>query len=78
MCDCIKQVNEELAKSQYPNTMVEPPLFGTPVAFVVTCKRDENVRAKPKVMMASHCPFCGEKYPKNAGTLSEIFEAVSP
>lgn len=75
MCDCIKKVNAELAESQSPNTMIETPLFGTPRAFVVTTKRHAGLRGKKYAampMFATYCPFCGEKYPENAGTVSEI------
>lgn len=64
MCDCVTRINADLVESQFPNTMIEMPLFGPQVTFVLTCKRHETVREKPKRMTASHCPFCGEKYPR--------------
>lgn len=62
MCDCIEKCNADLAQSEFPNTMIEYPLWGPKMTFVVTCKRDEKVRQKPKRLFASYCPFCGEKY----------------
>jgi hypothetical protein len=62
MCDCIKKINAGLAASEFPNTLVEYPLFGPQVTFVVTCKRSDRAREKPKRMLATYCPFCGEKY----------------
>jgi len=64
MCDCVHRINAGLAKSEFPNTMVEYPLFGEPVTFVLTCKREEKVRQKPKRVFATYCPFCGVKYSK--------------
>lgn len=71
ICDCVKLINADLAKRELPNTMIETPLFGPQITFVLTCKRHENVRSKPKRVFASYCPFCGEKYPNHAATISD-------
>ena len=63
MCDCVKTVNELLAQH---NTKVELPWFGPQQVFVTTIKIDQKKRGNPKSMFASHCPFCGEKYPPYA------------
>lgn len=62
MCECAALVNKSLADSEHPNTMVETPMWGPQITFVVTCKRDERIRGKPKRVFASYCPFCGVKY----------------
>jgi hypothetical protein len=67
MCDCIQDVNKFLAEH---NTKIEMPWFGPQRPFVQTMKVDEKRRGKPRMMFASCCPFCGEKYPEAAKTLS--------
>lgn len=61
MCDCIKTVNEFLALH---NTKIELPWMGPQRPFVQTMKLDDKKRGKPKMMFASCCPFCGERYPE--------------
>lgn len=70
-CDCAEKINADLAGSEFPNTLVETPLFGERVTFVVTCKRSGQVRGKPKRVIATYCPFCGVKY-KAADTQKAI------
>jgi hypothetical protein len=67
MCDCIQDVNKFLAEH---NTKIELPWFGPQRPFVQTIKLHERPRSKPKLMFASFCPFCGEKYPEAEKTLS--------
>jgi hypothetical protein len=57
-------INKELAESEYPNTMVETPMFvyAPVVTFVTTIKRDTKKREKPKRVFATYCPFCGVMY----------------
>lgn len=62
MCGCIDQANEHLAEF---NTKIELPIWtssGRRAPFVQTMKIDEKKRGKPKMIFASCCPFCGEKY----------------
>lgn len=62
MCDCLSKVNGHLAEF---NTKIELPMIGPQRPFVLTMKLNEKKRGKPKMMFASCCPFCGEKYPES-------------
>jgi hypothetical protein len=61
---CFKQVDKELAKH---NTRLARNILDANQLFVGTEVVDESIRGprrakpKPKVMIASHCPFCGDK-----------------
>lgn len=65
MCDCMKLINDELA--QY-NTRIIPVMvlregqFQTVGVRVETEKVNPKQRGRPKRLVASYCPFCGEKY----------------
>lgn len=65
MCDCMKQINDELA--QY-NTRLDPVMAlrdGTlhmAGVRIETVKIDSKKRGRPKRLVASYCPFCGKKY----------------
>lgn len=62
MCDCIATADEHLAQF---NTKIELPMWtsrGGRPPFVQTMKIDEKKRGKPKMIFASFCPFCGERY----------------
>lgn len=61
MCECIAQINADLAKRGL-NTRIETPLFGPKKAMICTVKADDKKREKPAILFASHCPICGEKY----------------
>lgn len=66
MCECIAQANQHLAEF---NTKIDVPIWtrsGVLAPFVSTVKLDDKKRGKPKLMFASCCPFCGEKYAKIA------------
>lgn len=65
MCNCIETINKDL-KENHPewNTQIMRPFIGPNVAFVEATKLDEKKRVKPKTIFATHCPFCGEKYPE--------------
>ena len=63
MCDCISKMNDDLkAHPQGENTIIVSTLFGPPKATVGTCKRQGSVRKKASIVIATYCPFCGEKY----------------
>lgn len=63
MCDCISEMNTKMkAHPEGENTILVTTLFGTPKATVATCKRRDKVRKKASIVLASYCPFCGEKY----------------
>lgn len=71
MCDCMKTMDDQLKAHQASaNTMLVFNLMGQTRAVVATCKRREKDRQKPVYVMASFCPFCGERYP--ASTKSEL------
>jgi len=59
MCDCIDKVNEKLAEH---NTELLLNMFGPQRAFIATEKLSREKRGKPAHLMATFCPFCGEKY----------------
>lgn len=60
MCECQNTTNEMLKKY---NAALQFSYFGEFRAFVQTIKLDEKKRGKRPLMLASYCPFCGEKYP---------------
>lgn len=62
MCHCIDLANEKLVRD---NTKIESIwVFGKNYipAGIRTVKVDKTKRGNPKVIFASFCPFCGEKY----------------
>lgn len=61
MCNCIAEMNQKLAEGGY-NAAILTNLFGPQKATVDTYKPDEKKRGKPPIVIASYCPFCGEKY----------------
>jgi len=63
MCGCIAKMNADLkSHPEGENTILVSTLFGEPKLIVATCKRQDKVRKKAALVMASYCPFCGEKY----------------
>lgn len=69
MCDCIEKTQESL-KTLGKNTQLVIPLVinrikGVPEidrVVVATCKLDDRNKQKPITLLATYCPFCGEKY----------------
>lgn len=60
MCDCINTTNKLLAEQ---NSTLVYTIFGKPPRVVIeTAKILPKVRGRPPAMLASFCPFCGEKY----------------
>lgn len=62
MCNCIEKFNEHLKEF---NTEVHLPFWsrsGILAPFVETRKIDSGKRGKPRSVIATYCPFCGEKY----------------
>lgn len=62
MCDCLENVNIELAEH---NTKIVVPMWtasGRLTPFVETTKLDTKQRGKAKALFATFCPFCGERY----------------
>ncbi len=63
MCDCMKTMDDRLKEQpSAANTMLVFNLMGPARAVVATCKRREKDRQKAVYVMATYCPFCGEKY----------------
>ena len=80
MCDCIKQVNEQL-KGYNTRVVYTLPLFNPESpkrVFLQTEKLDTKSRVKPMGLQASYCPFCGTKYvepevkPEDANSLNNL------
>lgn len=61
-CDCITATDKLLA--EHNATIVATlGLFGAPSRVAIECeKRDPKKRGKPPRLIATFCPFCGEKY----------------
>lgn len=63
MCNCITQLSGQLKAY---NTAIDVSInlsSNVPVkAIVKTYKDDESKRQKAMTLIASYCPFCGEKY----------------
>lgn len=67
MCDCIRTTNESL-RAKYNTELVTTISFveGQPSRVAVgTEKADSSIRGKPITLVATFCPFCGEKYTKH-------------
>lgn len=65
MCTCVKQVNELLGDQ---NSMVVTAIYlfnpeRSGQVYVETRKINPQKRGKAARLLASYCPFCGEKYP---------------
>jgi hypothetical protein len=62
MCKCVDLANQKLAEH---NTQIEPILvFSQPEREAIgirTSKVDRVKRGQPKTLLATFCPFCGEK-----------------
>jgi hypothetical protein len=67
MCDCIEKVNE-LLKDR--NGLLEVNLLSNPLRVMVSVCRRASKGKKPPLMEASHCPFCGERYPERKRDLA--------
>ena len=64
-CNCIKQVNEQLASANGRLAVgfgITKDLGVIARLLVGVEKVDKAKRAKPPVVSASHCPFCGAKF----------------
>lgn len=65
MCGCIEKINERLKEF---NTEINVPFWsssGFLAPFIETRKLDDKKRGKPRAVVASYCPLCGEKYPQS-------------
>lgn len=59
MCDCITEVNAKLAES---NGEMLTTLWPVVRPLMETQKLEPRKRVKPPLVVATFCPFCGEKY----------------
>ena len=72
MCDCIARTNARLKEKGINSKVVSPFILKKDLSafesvkkcLVVTEKADDLKREKPINLLATHCPFCGEKYPE--------------
>ena len=55
---CLTQVNKVLKEH---NTELDSDLLKPNRIFIHTVKIESKIRGKPRTVLASHCPFCGEK-----------------
>jgi hypothetical protein len=64
MCGCIEEIDAKLKPDEQ---CLNASLFGPRRVAVDLIRTDkwvmENRRNKPKLMIATFCPFCGEQYP---------------
>jgi hypothetical protein len=68
MCNCIRDINTKLKEGVVCLSATMPLTEnGISRALIPLIRLDkwiiENRRNKPKDMIASFCPWCGEKYP---------------
>ena len=71
MCDCAKAVNERLefsnARIAYGFTFGKGGM-GLAPPMIELEKIDKSKRGKPPILLATCCPFCGERYPEGVMT----------
>lgn len=63
MCDCINKIDGDLK----PNGQcLDATMFGERKMAMLLIRTDkwtpETRRSKPRRILATYCPFCGEKY----------------
>jgi hypothetical protein len=61
---CIRQINTALAAHNTQLNLifqVVGPQAGKPFIQIATIKVGDKKRGKPKMVVATFCPFCGEK-----------------
>ena len=63
MCDCIEKLNE-LLKPRNTLINVSFDLLGKmPMRTIIsTVKYDDKNRMEERTIIATYCPFCGQKY----------------
>ncbi|WP_069337188.1 hypothetical protein [Sphingobium yanoikuyae] len=74
MCDCIGTMNTALKAH---NTMLVFTLLGNPARAVIDTMQIETGRGKKKAaaVIATYCPFCGQRYEKEPAVPAEPIEA---
>lgn len=58
-CNCIDEANAKLADS---NSEILITIWPVVRPIIATQKLAERKRGKPSLLVASYCPFCGDKY----------------
>jgi hypothetical protein len=63
MCDCVKKVNTALAEKngRLSMTYIVSDDNSLSRVMVVKTERTDGKRAAAPLVVASYCPFCGEK-----------------
>lgn len=69
MCECIKEINKKLEEAE-TNSALEIPMMLNMTentvradrTIIVTRKINTKKRGKAQRLLATFCPFCGEKY----------------
>ena len=63
MCDCVKKVNAALAaqNGRLSMTCIIQDDNSLSRAMIVKTERTDDKRAAAPLVVASYCPFCGEK-----------------
>lgn len=78
MCDCANGLNEKLKSMNYrlPRNLLEKD----PPVLIEMHKIETRKRTPSHSLIASYCPFCGEKYPerKTHGVLRSDKNAALP
>lgn len=73
MCECLANLNRDLKPA---GQCVDATMFGVGKATTMLIRTDkwvhESRRNKPSRIIASFCPFCGEKYPESAEPASQV------
>jgi hypothetical protein len=70
MCDCIVEINKLLAPRNTQLDLVLS-LSGKPDTVMIGASVIEKKRgARPIIMTANFCPFCGEKYMEDVSDVS--------
>lgn len=63
MCECIQNIDADLKDA---GQALNATMFGLRRPLIDLIRTDkwvsETRRGKPRVIIASYCPFCGEKY----------------
>lgn len=76
MCNCISNINADL-KSH--NTLLVFTLLGNPPRVIIDTTQIETGRGKKKAVavVATYCPFCGERYEDEPAVNAATGEATA-
>lgn len=63
MCDCIKNTDESLLGYNTALNLALSIKDGVPNRVIISTRKiDAKIRKGPITLVASYCPFCGERY----------------